>query len=213
MWIEFPCNSTPNHRMERTDTEQTETFRCNLWTGKSVLVSQGCHKKSTTICCCSVAKWCLTLCDPMDLRLPCPSSIPGVYINSCPLSRWYYSAISLSDAFFSFCTQSFSASETFNESSICISSVQSLGHVPMDCSTPGFTVHHQLPELSQTHVHQVSDAFQPPHPLLSTSPPAFNLSQHQGVLQWVHSSHQVAQVLKLQPQHQSLHCMFRIGFF
>ena len=146
-------------------------------------------------------------------RIPCPSSIPGVYINSCPLSRWYYSAISLSDAFFSFCTQSFSASETFNESSICISSVQSLGHVPMDCSTPGFTVRHQLPELAQTHVHQVSDAFQPPHPLLSTSPPAFNLSQHQGVLQWVHSSHQVAQVLKLQPQHQSLHCMFRIGFF
>ena len=45
MWIEFPCNSTPNHRMERTDTEQTDAFRCNLWTGKSVLVSQGCHKK------------------------------------------------------------------------------------------------------------------------------------------------------------------------
>ena len=45
MWIEFSCNSTPNHRMERTDIEQTDAFRCNLWTGKSVLVSQGCHKK------------------------------------------------------------------------------------------------------------------------------------------------------------------------
>ena len=48
---------------------------------------------------------------------------------------------------------------------------------PMDCSTPGFPVHHQLPELAQTHVHRVSDAIQPSHPLLSPSPPAFNLSQ------------------------------------
>ena len=51
---------------------------------------------------------------------------------------------------------------------------------PMDCSTPGLTVHHQLPEFTQTHVHWVSDAIQPSHPLLSPSPPAFNLSQHQG---------------------------------
>ena len=51
---------------------------------------------------------------------------------------------------------------------------------PTDCSTPGFPVHHQLPELTQTHVHQVSDAIQPSHPLLSPSPPAFNPSQHQG---------------------------------
>ena len=52
---------------------------------------------------------------------------------------------------------------------------------PMDCSTPGLPVHHQLPELTQTHVHRVSDAIQPSHPLLSPSPPAFNLSQHQGL--------------------------------
>ena len=57
---------------------------------------------------------------------------------------------------------------------------------PMDCRTPGFPVHHQLPELTQTHVHQVSDAFQPYHPLLSPSAP-FNLSQHQGLFQWVSS--------------------------
>ena len=50
----------------------------------------------------------------------------------------------------------------------------------MDCSTPGFPVHHQLPELAQTHVHRVSDAIQPYHPPSSPSPPAFNLSQHQG---------------------------------
>ena len=53
----------------------------------------------------------------------------------------------------------------------------------MDCSTPGSPVHHQLPELAQTHVRRVSDAIQPSHPLLSPSPPALNLSQHQGLFQ------------------------------
>ena len=54
---------------------------------------------------------------------------------------------------------------------------------PMDCSMPGFPVHHQLPEHAQTHVHQVGDAIQPSHPLSSPSPPAFNLCQHQGLFQ------------------------------
>ena len=54
---------------------------------------------------------------------------------------------------------------------------------PMDCSTPGLPVHHQLPEFTQTHVHSVGDAIQPSHPLLSPSPPAFNLSQHQGLIE------------------------------
>ena len=66
---------------------------------------------------------------------------------------------------------------------------------PMHCSMPGFSVHHQLPELAQTHVHWVSDAIQLSHPLLSPSPPAFNLFQHQGLFQWVSSSHQVVKVL------------------
>ena len=66
---------------------------------------------------------------------------------------------------------------------------------PVDCSTPGFPVHHQLPELVQTHVHRVGEAIQPSHPLLSPSPPTFNLSQHQGLFQWVSSSHQVAKQL------------------
>ena len=74
---------------------------------------------------------------------------------------------------------------------------------PMDCSTPGLPVHHQLPEFTQTHVHWVSDAIQPSHPLSSPSPPAFNLSQHRGLFKWVSSSHQVAKVLELQLQHQS----------
>ena len=63
---------------------------------------------------------------------------------------------------------------------------------PMDCSTPGFPVLHQLLKLTQTHVHWVSDAVQWSHPLSSPSPPAFNLSQHQSLFQWVHYSHQVA---------------------
>ena len=67
---------------------------------------------------------------------------------------------------------------------------------PMDCSMPGLPVHHQLPEFTQTHVHQVGDAIQPSHPLSSPSPPAFNLSQHQGLVKWVSSWHQVAKVLE-----------------
>ena len=75
---------------------------------------------------------------------------------------------------------------------------------PVDYSTPGFPVYHQFPELSQTHVHWVSDAIQPSDPLLSPSLPAFNLSQHQGLFQWVSSSHQIVEVLGLQLQYQSL---------
>ena len=63
---------------------------------------------------------------------------------------------------------------------------------PVDCSTPGFPVHHQLPELTQTHVHWVGDAIQSSHPLSSPSPPVFNLSQHQDLFLWVTSLHQVA---------------------
>ena len=73
----------------------------------------------------------------------------------------------------------------------------------MDCSTPGLPVHHQLPESTQTHVHRVGDTIQPSHPLSSPSPPAPNLSQHQGLFKWVSSSHQVAKVLEFQLQHQS----------
>ena len=72
---------------------------------------------------------------------------------------------------------------------------------PMNCSKSGLSVHHQLPEFTQTHVHWVSDAIQPSHPL--SSPSALNLSQHQGLFQWVSSSHQVAKVLEFQLQHQS----------
>ena len=83
---------------------------------------------------------------------------------------------------------------------------------PMDCSMPGFSVLHYLPEFVQTHVHWVSDAIQPSHPLSSPSPPALNLSQHPDLFQWVSSLHQVAKVLKLQLQHQSFQWIFRVDF-
>ena len=83
---------------------------------------------------------------------------------------------------------------------------------PMDCSTPGFPVLYHLLEFTQTHVHQAGDAIQPSHPLLSPSPLAFNLSQHQGLFQWVNSSNQVATVLELQLQHQSFQWIFRTDF-
>ena len=80
---------------------------------------------------------------------------------------------------------------------------------PMECSMRVFPVHCQLPELAQIHVYLVCDAIQPSHPLSSSSPPAFNLSQHQSLFQWVSSSHQVAKVLEFQLQHQSFQWIFR----
>ena len=88
------------------------------------------------------------------------------------------------------------------------SSVQFSCSVVSDSATPWITAcqaslcHHQLPEFTQTHVHWVSDAIQPSHPLSSPSPPAPNPSQHQGLFQWVNSSHEVAKVLEFQLQHQ-----------
>ena len=74
----------------------------------------------------------------------------------------------------------------------------------MNCSTPGLPVHHQLQESTQIHVHWVSDAIKPSHPLSSSFPPALNLSQHQGLFKWVSSPHQMAKLLEFQLQHQSL---------
>ena len=71
---------------------------------------------------------------------------------------------------------------------------------PMNRSMPGLPVHHQLPEITQTHVHWVSDAIQPSHTLSSPSPPALNPSQHQCLFQWVNSLHKVGKVLEFQLQ-------------
>ena len=103
----------------------------------------------------------------------------------------------------------------------CISSVQFSSVAqscltlcdPMNCSMPGYPVHHLLPELAQTHVHQVDDAIQPSHPLSSPSSPAFNLSQHQGLFRELSSSHQVAKALELSFQQWSFQWIFRVYFF
>ena len=79
---------------------------------------------------------------------------------------------------------------------------------PWDCSTPSFPVHHELLEFTQTHVYWVGDAIQPSH-LSSSSPPSFNLSQHQGLFHWVSSLHHVAKRLEFQLQHESFQWIFR----
>ena len=83
---------------------------------------------------------------------------------------------------------------------------------PMDCSIPGFPVLNHLLESAKIHVHWVGDAIQPSHPPLPPSPPAFNLSQHQGLFQWVGSSHQVTKILELQLQYLSFQWLFRVDF-
>ena len=111
------------------------------------------------------------------------------------------------DAYPAIVCRSNNSEAIMNGSSVQFSLVQPLRCVrlcdPMNRSTPGCPVHHQLLESTQTHVHQVGDAIQPSHPLSSPSPPALNLSQYQGLFQCVSSLHQVAKVLEFQLQHQS----------
>ena len=83
----------------------------------------------------------------------------------------------------------------------------------MNHRTPGLPVHHQYPEFTQTHVHQVGDTIQPSHSLSSPSPPAVNPSQHQGLFQWVNFSHEVASILEFQLQHQSFQRTARADLF
>ena len=95
--------------------------------------------------------------------------------------------------------------------------VQFLSHFsnslwPHGLQTTSFPVLHYLPEFAQTHVHWIGNAIQPSHPLLSSSAPAFSLSQHQGLFQWIGSLHQLAKVLELQLQHQSFQWIFRVDF-
>ena len=120
---------------------------------------------------------------------PCPSCLPGVTrgVSTQHLEKtWTDISPKKTSVQFSSVTQS------------CLTLCD-----PMDCSMPGLPVHHQLPESTQTHVHWVNDAIQPSHPLSSPSPPAFSLSQHQGLFKWVSSSHQAAKVLEFQLQHRS----------
>ena len=160
-------------------------------------------------------------------RLPCPSLSLEVCSNSCPLSQLFASGGQTIGASASALVLPMSTQGWFplgltglislqtQFSSVQFSSVaQSCLTLcdPMDCNTPGFPVLHQLLELAQIHVYQISDAIQPSHPLSSPSPPAFNLSQHQGLFQWVSSSHQVAKVLGFQLQHKYFQWIFRTDF-
>ena len=101
--------------------------------------------------------------------------------------------------------------------SIQFSTVQSLSRPtlcdPMNRSTPGIPVHHQLPEFTQTHAHRVGDAIQPSHALSSPSSPAPNPSQHQSIFQWVNSWYEVAKVLEFQLQHQLFQWTPRTNLF
>ena len=166
-----------------------------------------------------VVELCLTLCNPMDYNPP-GSSVHGI------LQEWILEWVVI--------PLSRGSSQTMDQSQVsCIAgrfltiwatreiqshklvqfshSVVSDSLWPMDGSTLGFPVHHQLLKPTQTHLHCVGDAIQPSHPLLSHSP-ALNLSQHQGLFRWVCSSHQVAKVLAFQLQHQFFQWLFRTDF-
>ena len=159
----------------------------------------------------SVAQSCLTLCNPMDGSPP-GSSVHRIHqarILDCfaisfsrgssqprDWTRVRFSVSCIAGRFFTI----WATGKPWHHSVQFSSVVQSCPTLcdPMNCGTPGLPVHHQLLESTQTHVHQVDDAIQPSHPLWSSFPPALNLSQHQGLFQWVSSSHQVAKVLEFQ---------------
>ena len=158
-----------------------------------------------------VAQSCLTLCDLMDCNPP-DSSI--LWISQTRILEWL--AIPFYRRLFqprdqtrvSHIAGRFFTNWATTEALLVyqFSSVAQLCPIlcnPMDCSIPGFPVHHELPKLTQTHVYWVGDAIQPSHPLLSPSPSVFNDSQNQGLFKWVSFLPQVAKVLEFQLQHQS----------
>ena len=157
-----------------------------------------------------VTQSCLTLCDPMDCRLP-GSSVHGIFQAivlawiSISFSRssqprdWTWVSRIVDRCFTIWATREvpFTVALVFISSKVHIVQFSSVTQScltlcdPMNHSTLGLPVHHQLLEATQTHVHWVGDAIQPSHLLSSPSPPALNLSQHQGLFQWISSSHQV----------------------
>ena len=116
-------------------------------------------------------------------------------LNPQYLRKWFYLKIGSLQVWISSITQS------------CLALCN-----PVDCSTPGLPVHHQLSEFTQTHAHLVGDAIQSSHPLSSPSPHTFNLSQHESLFKRVSSSHQVAKVLEFQLQHPSFQWIFKADF-
>ena len=144
-----------------------------------------------------VTQSCLTLCDPMDCSLPDSSVhgiiqarilqwVPVLFSRGCSWPRNWTRVYCIRGRFFT---------TWATREAVRVHQFSSVAHLcptlwdPMDCSTPGLPVHHQLLEFIQTHVHQVSDAIQPSYPLSSPSLPAPNPSQHQSLFQWVNPSH------------------------
>ena len=149
-----------------------------------------------------VDQLCLTLCNHMDCNLP-DSSVHGIL--QARILEWVAISYFRGSSWPRDQTQiSYTAGRFFTiwaTSSVQFSSVSQSCPTPcnpMNRRMPGLPVHHQLPEFTQTHVHRVSNAIQPSHPLSSPSPPAPNPSQHQSLFQWVSSSHEVAKVLEFQ---------------
>ena len=137
-----------------------------------------------------VSQSCPTLCDPMD----CPWNSPGqnTGVGSLSLLQGIFPTKGLNPGLLhwgEFC----SSVQFLSVPQSCLTLCD-----PMNRSTPGLPVHHQLTEFTQTHIHWVSDAIQPSHPLSSPSPPAPNPSQHQSLFQWGNSLHEVAKVLEFQ---------------
>ena len=170
----------------------------------------------------SVAQLCLTLLGPADCSLPGSSAhgifqariLEGVAISYSRGLSWPRDRIPISCGS-CIAGRFFTAGPPGKPDDVGFSSVtQSCLTLcdPMDSSMPGFPVHHQLLEFIQTHLHWVSDAIQPSHALSSPSLTVFNLSQHQGLFQWVSSSHQMVKVLEFQLQHQSFQWIFRTDF-
>ena len=152
-----------------------------------------------------VAQSFLTLCDPMDCSPP-GSSVHGIL--QARILEWVAILFSRGSSWQGDWIQSPALSVQFSSfAQSCLTLCD-----PVDCITPGFPVHHQLLGLSQTHVHRVGDAIQPSHPLSSPFPPSFSLRRHQGLFQWVTSSHQVPKVLEFQLPHQSFQSIFRTEF-
>ena len=151
-----------------------------------------------------VTQLCATLCDPMNCGLP-GSSVHGILqVRTLEWVAIPFSRISsqlrswtlvshIAGRFFTIwaTTEALSSVQFSSVTQSCPTLCDS-----MNCSTPGLPVHHQLLEFTQSHEHQVGDAIRPSHALSSPSPPAPNPSQHQGLLQWVNSSHEAAKVLE-----------------
>ena len=148
-----------------------------------------------------VGPWSLSPCSPVVVACPKEAEVSSVLRKWSPLLNY----MDLCES---------STSDVFDPFICCCSVTQLCPTLcdPMDRSTPDLPVHHQLLEFTQIHVHWVSDAIQPSHPLLTPSP-TFNLSQHQGLLKWVGSLHQMAKVLEFQLQHQSFQWIFRTNSF